>query len=96
MAKRWFCNDPLGDGFSLFDTAEEAKDQAEKAFEECQDAASSDGWFEETDGICWGEVRGQVVLTSSRPDPDGNWDAIEEYELVDPKVEQPSPTGEDK
>jgi predicted nucleic acid-binding Zn-ribbon protein len=53
-------------GFETFKTAKEAEADAEAHLDHYRDDAP-DGWNEEVTGICWGEVKGEVVQTYSRP-----------------------------
>jgi hypothetical protein len=54
---KWFSVDHQG-SFSTHATAEEAKAAAEGALDECRDQAGDEtGWPDETDLICWGEIR---------------------------------------
>lgn len=76
--------------FELHETLDEAQAAAEKALEYCSDAASSEGWPESVDEICYGELRGHVVETLREPwNTDKHGCAPEEgcehveYELLD-------------
>lgn len=53
------------EGFGLHETAEEAKEAAEKALDFERDDAC-DGWSDYVDQICWGEIKQHVVETMSR------------------------------
>lgn len=68
--------------FVLHDTAAEAQKEAKESLEAEQDCAG-DGWREEVEGICWGEIGQHVAMTKSTPTPGGRFDSIDEYELVD-------------
>lgn len=74
------------DGFTLHDTADEAREEAEAWLQECRERAPG-GWPEETVGIMWGEVivHGRVVEIEHRPradgDPPGPWDEWVDYAL---------------
>ena len=63
--KRFFSHDPGDCGIKFHDTAEEARDAAEAALDAYRDEAP-DGWDENTDSVCWGEVREQVQETFRR------------------------------
>jgi len=63
-------------------TPGEAQAAAAADLEWEQDRAG-DGWREEVECICWGEVTQRVVQTSSKPSPDAQFDTYDEYELVD-------------
>jgi hypothetical protein len=80
--KRFFSHDPGLDGLVLHETAEEAKAAAQEYLDANEEVASSDGWPEETNQICWGKVIGTADLISSEPDPSGRFDTIDKYELV--------------
>jgi hypothetical protein len=52
---RYFCFD--GQDYLTFDTAEEAKDAAEKALDYFRSEADSDGeWSEDVERVCWGRI----------------------------------------
>ncbi len=61
--KRFFYYDPDGNGFTLCDTLEEAKTAVVKILDSCRSDASSDGWSDCMDEICYGEIKGGVVET---------------------------------
>lgn len=60
--KQFFSYDP-NNGFEFHDTAEQAKLAADNAFDWAQEEAGCDGWPENVDDICWGEVKQRVTLT---------------------------------
>lgn len=60
---KFFCFD--GDSFTTHSTADAAKEQAEAAIEEYQDDAA-EGWPEEVDRVCWGEIRQFATITATR------------------------------
>lgn len=66
----------------FFETADAAREWAATALEHEQDRAG-DGWREDVTQICWGEIKQQVAMTKSTPTPGGQFDSIDEYELVD-------------
>ncbi len=73
------------DGIEFHKTAEEAKAKAEKNLDLCRDYAD-DGWDENVQDICWGEVRGRVTETERRPcTPEDcmDCDEIVDYALLD-------------
>ncbi len=71
------------DGIGFHETAEEAKARALKSFGYDEDAAP-DGWNEEVENICWGEVRQKVTETARRKaDPGAGYDEHVEYALLD-------------
>jgi hypothetical protein len=57
--ERWFSYSE-DDGFRRHVSAEEAKEAAQAALDGAGDV-SGDGWPEDTDSICWGEVREGAV-----------------------------------
>ena len=62
------------DGIEFHETAASAKARAEAALDGDRDYAD-EGWHEEVESICWGEIKGRVTETLRRPvDPerDGN------------------------
>lgn len=73
-------------GFELFATAEEAKAYADLSLEWFR-AEAGDGWGEQVDQICWGELKQEVVMTEHRPwteedGPVGQFDYYADYGLV--------------
>jgi hypothetical protein len=77
---KYFSNQP--DGFQFHDTAEAAKKEAEEALQYYADEAASDGWNEEVESICWGEVKECVVMVSCKKAPRGSqFSEIVEYKL---------------
>lgn len=97
--KRWFVYCPW-DGFILFDTEEEAQQEAEILLQEERD--HSMGWEEDVDEICWGELKQHVIQTNIRfrsvectcltkddcDWPNHDYDCICNYELMDVDVEE--------
>ena len=63
--KRFFSYDP-NDRVRFHATAEEAKAEAQHAFDMYRDEAG-DGWDESVGDVCWGEVKEQVQETFRRP-----------------------------
>lgn len=56
--KRYFSWDFDGDGFQFWETAEEAKADAEAALQLYRDDASTDGWPEDIETlVLWGEIK---------------------------------------
>jgi len=85
--KRFFSYDP-NDRIRFHDTAEEAKAEAESALDAYRDEAP-EGWDENTDEVCWGEVKEQVQETMRRPydperdhDIDGDCTEVIDYALL--------------
>lgn len=61
--KRFFTYDPTGEGFECHETADEARDHCQSIV----DSVISDDYDEDDVAfICWGEIRGQVVLRDKR------------------------------
>jgi len=56
---KFFSYDPE-DGFQLHATEDEAKERAQNAIDLYRDDAA-EGWAEEVEGVCWGNVRQNVV-----------------------------------
>ncbi len=54
---KYFVYDPIDSDFIWFKTAEEAKADCEKRFDDYRHEAQGDGWHEEIEGLCWGEVK---------------------------------------
>ncbi len=93
QANRYFLNDPEGDGFELFPSAEARDAAAKKAIAEY---CMTGEWIDGASLICTGELTHTVEMTGliERPDdvdedgfgPDGeDWNGVESkcnYELV--------------
>ena len=60
--KRFFYYDPDGNGFTLCDTLEEAKSAVVKILDSCR-ADAPDGWADDMENICYGEIKGGIVET---------------------------------
>lgn len=74
-------------GFDTHPTAETATLAAEDHLEHYRDKAG-DGWSEDVTGICWGEIKQEVVETERRPRTDEDncdpeFDEIVDFGLVD-------------
>ena len=41
-----------------------------------------DGWHEEVESVCWGQVVQQATMMNKRPDPDGHYDYLCDYKLA--------------
>lgn len=83
---KYFSFDPNGDGFSLHKTEEEARKAAEDAFD-YERGEAYNGWSDEVDKICWGELRQRVTEIESRPKNgddyiSGDCDMFVEYQLL--------------
>lgn len=78
--KMFFVYDP-NDGIEFYETEERAKAEAEKYIESYRDEAQ-EGWADEVEGVCWGEVIQHTVQTSCTPAPEGSeFDEICDYGL---------------
>lgn len=53
---KYFSYDPEGDGFTLHNTAEEAKQAAENDLA-CHREWSCEGWSDSVSDVCWGEIK---------------------------------------
>jgi len=79
----YFVYDPE-DGISFFETEKEAKDEAHATFEHYIDDASSDGWHENTEDLCWGKVYESVHQTGRKKAPeDSEFDEIWSFDFKD-------------
>jgi hypothetical protein len=45
------------EGFEIHDTAEQAKAAAQALMAIYQDCASTEGWLEDQEALCWGELK---------------------------------------
>jgi hypothetical protein len=68
--RMWFSYDTGGNGFSLHATREEAKKAAEDALDAYRDDAP-EGWSDDVEDVCYGQVLGRVVETYRKERPDG-------------------------
>ena len=86
--KRFFSYDYDGDGFQGWNTAKEAKADAEKALEAYRDEAGSEGWPEDIETlVLWGEIKEIpiVVNRETRADYDADdeeWPYSDAFEEV--------------
>ena len=55
MSKKYFVYDHEN-GFDVFCRASEAREEAEKRLNEYREDASSYGWNEASESVCWGEI----------------------------------------
>lgn len=86
MKFKYFGYDPEC-GFELFENAEQAKKYAEDAIAGYRDYAC-DGWSEEVDQVCWGELIQHTVMCNYRPiDPSNprekEFSLVCDYQLKD-------------
>lgn len=58
MKDKWFTFDEPEWDFTLWDSEEEAKKEAEKILEHYRGEASDGGWPEEEEFVMWGQVKG--------------------------------------
>lgn len=73
--KKYFSNDPNGDGLVFHKAATVARAAAVEALVDERDRATGGEWSDEVTDICWGEVIEHVVETERRPverDDDGD------------------------
>lgn len=63
--KKYFGYDPEN-GFETFHTAEEAKNYAQGSIDDYR-GISCDGWSEEVENVCWGEINQVSVQFGLRP-----------------------------
>jgi hypothetical protein len=61
---RFFAYDPET-GFETFETAEKAIAHAEDCIQ-CYRDEAPDGWNEQVDQVCWGEIRAETVEVGRR------------------------------
>lgn len=77
---KYFSYDPET-GMEFFNTADEAKASAKNALSQFD---GSDGWPENMEDICWGEVKQSVTMTNKRNAETGSdFDYLCDYELRD-------------
>ena len=94
-APRFYVYD-ADDGFSIFDTAEEAEAQAVAFLEEYRGEANLDGWSDDTQELEWGElvVRQRATEVNREPARDGaDFDYTCDYELRYTPLERCLPLG---
>jgi len=82
MARRWYVVCPE-DGLELFHTADGAETRARQVLESWRSEASDTGWIDEIAELEWGEIlcHERAVRTHCEPDPSGEFDALEDWEL---------------
>lgn len=86
---KWFGYCPES-GFEVFDSEEKARKYAEDSLGWFRGEAG-DGWDEQVDQICWGEIKQDVKMSLKQPwdeseageDREGEFDYYAEYSLVD-------------
>ncbi len=64
MIKKYFCY-CTDHGFETFNTEDEAKKSAQESIDVFRDYAK-DGWDENVDQICWGEIKQQTVIIDKK------------------------------
>lgn len=69
MVRKYFVYSPDA-GFETFDTAAEAEAVAEDLISGYREDAYEDGWDEDVEGVCWGEVVQRAVMVQCGPAPD--------------------------
>jgi hypothetical protein len=70
-------------GFDTYETAEEAKKAAEESLQGYRDTAHGDEWDEEVTGVCWGEIKQEIVELTTGETINDCGDYAAEYELRD-------------
>lgn len=70
MTKKYFSYDPNGDGFVLHDTAEAARAEAAAGLDAARLNAMTNGWGEEDEDICWGEIHQAATRVDEQYRPD--------------------------
>lgn len=79
---RFFMYSPSTD-FEWYVTAESAKEAANAEIDSYRDEAG-DGWNEDVECVCWGEIRQDTRAVSDEPAPPGSTcDRTVDYALVD-------------
>ncbi|GAA4493678.1 hypothetical protein [Pseudaeromonas paramecii] len=93
MTDRYFAFDP-DSGFETFKTEQAAIEFASDTIDEYREV-SEDGWPEEVEQVCWGEIRQLSKKVKERPAPPGSdYDCICDYELGDVLGSQDVPIGQ--
>lgn len=69
MIRKYFVYSP-DNGFETFDTAAEAEAVAEDLIGLYREDAFEDGWGEDVESVCWGEVTQKAVMALCGPAPD--------------------------
>lgn len=62
---KFFCYCPDA-GFDTFETEKEAKESAETSIDWYRDNAE-EGWNEEVNQVCWGEIKQQASICNEMP-----------------------------
>lgn len=84
MPVLFFSYDPE-EGFAFHADEASARARAAQALELARLDAAEDGWHDEADEICWGEVRqkAKLVVEDDAPDEGLVYESEAEYELTD-------------
>ena len=69
MTRKYFVYSP-DNGFETFDTAAEAEAVAEDLISAYREDAYEDGWDEDVESVCWGEVSQKAVMVRCDGTPD--------------------------
>jgi hypothetical protein len=86
---KYFSYDPEGDGFTLHDTAEDARKASEIDLS-CYKDNASEGWSDGVSHVCWGELKQRAVMVNEMNKEeaehqgiyfDNSFDTICDYEL---------------
>ena len=67
-------------GFERYETADEARKAAEESLRGYREAAD-DGWDEEVTGVCWGEIKQEIVELPTGEIINDYGDYVADYEL---------------
>jgi len=81
---KFFMFDP-DNGFETYQFAEQAQRAAEEAIDYYRGDAG-DGWPEEVEQVCWGEIKQETIQVGLRPreeDDPGSCEMICDYQLTD-------------
>ena len=71
--ERFFCYCPNCDIFETHKTAEDAAESADEHLDLCFRDRAFEGWSDEVDGLCWGEIKATAQETDRRPyDPEND------------------------
>ena len=77
MDKQWFVSDLENNIYEFFETEEDAVRFAQECIENCLD----DEWSDGVESIFVNKITHRAVMVNSRPDPDGRFDVLCDYEM---------------
>ena len=80
MSNKFYTYDPE-EGIEIYYTAEQAQRAAQEIMDVYRDSASTDGWHEDQEALCWGELRQieNAQIISRRPGIPEDGDEFDEY-----------------